>query len=241
MAEIKFANELRNAQCLLNPDIRDLFLHDVKSPIRRIKTLSNLLGSLQLDGCALELQSEITSYLELTDHQALRLVELLDRIAHYERLDFSDDIAAPFSVRSIVAETASHSFAGQHVHWVVDGDVNHTGSPVALRTVLQELFDNVLKFATPAGNGTQCSILIVNAETGKSAESLKILVRDNGSGFHASTRHKLFMPMCRLHPEKSGAGMGLTICQKILQQLHGSIDLIEADCGASFQISLPQN
>jgi K+-sensing histidine kinase KdpD len=71
---------------------------------------------------------------------------------------------------------------------------------------------------------------------------LAIAVSDTGMGVPAKHAKDIFKPLTRLHrhDEISGTGLGLTICQRILEAHGGSIKLDETyQGGARFVISLP--
>lgn len=81
--------------------------------------------------------------------------------------------------------------------------------------------------------------------TPKENRMIKFWVRDNGPGLTPEAQAQLFLPFRRLHPTKtSGHGLGLSIVQRIVQRLGGTVD-VESDGasgngGSIFSFSLPQ-
>jgi signal transduction histidine kinase len=68
-----------------------------------------------------------------------------------------------------------------------------------------------------------------------------ISVKDNGIGIHTDMQKKVFDMFHRLNPrEYAGTGIGLTICQRIVE-LHGGRMWCESaeNDGASFFFTLP--
>ena len=66
-------------------------------------------------------------------------------------------------------------------------------------------------------------------------------VQDNGIGISADYHMKIFQPFKRLHGQQyPGSGVGLAICQRILERLGGKIWVeSEPGQGSAFYFSLP--
>ena len=68
-------------------------------------------------------------------------------------------------------------------------------------------------------------------------------IKDNGIGISKEFQDKIFVIFQRLHrqDEYEGTGIGLAICQKIVQRHGGEIGVeSEKDKGADFYFSLPK-
>ncbi len=76
----------------------------------------------------------------------------------------------------------------------------------------------------------------------KRAGQVLIGVADNGIGMETADTEKIFDPFIRLHGKSQyeGSGIGLSICQKIVDIYHGRI-WVESTPGkgTTFLISLP--
>ena len=89
-----------------------------------------------------------------------------------------------------------------------------------MKQLFQNLISNSLKYHQ---NNIPPAINIYCKQTNKN--ELEIYFEDNGIGFEEKYAEKIFQPFQRLHgrSEFSGTGIGLAICQKIIERHDGSI------------------
>src|SRR5205823_12889617 len=88
-----------------------------------------------------------------------------------------------------------------------------------LKQVMLNLLANGIKY-TPAGG----NVIISYNATGD--EAVRVEVRDTGPGIPPEKLPRLFKPFDRLGAEQShveGTGLGLALCQRLVQAMHGSI------------------
>lgn len=98
------------------------------------------------------------------------------------------------------------------------------------------LLSNALKFKKPDSKA------LIEVKCSEKAGQLEIIVQDNGIGFEEEYAEKIFQPFQRLHSrsEYEGSGMGLAICQKIVERHHGSIKALSNEGkGSQFIITFP--
>jgi signal transduction histidine kinase len=105
-----------------------------------------------------------------------------------------------------------------------------------IRQVLSNLLDNAIKFSPPGSN--------ITCATELTADHCTIAVRDQGPGIPEDERSKLFKNFGRTSVQPTGGesstGLGLAICQKIMQAHAGSIQAINLlGGGAEFRITFP--
>ena len=102
------------------------------------------------------------------------------------------------------------------------------GDSVQLTQVFQNLLSNAIKFcqADPPR-------VAISAE--RDGALWRICVRDNGIGVPPEYRERIFGMFQRLHGrrEYAGTGIGLAICQKIVERHGGAIRVEDAEAGGS--------
>jgi signal transduction histidine kinase len=108
------------------------------------------------------------------------------------------------------------------------------GDPRKLRQVFLNLISNALKFAE------DIPVVRVSAEVqGKTAI---FAVTDNGIGMDPGQAERIFQPFHRLHGEEEypGTGIGLAVCERIVEQHGGRIWAQSAPGqGSTFRFTLP--
>ena len=106
-----------------------------------------------------------------------------------------------------------------------------------LKQVLLNLLSNAVKYSA-----TQGSVAISFAE---SQRFTRISVRDAGAGIPVDKLARLFTPFDRLGAEQSaveGTGLGLALCQRLVQAMHGTIGVSSTlGNGSTFWLELPQS
>jgi PAS domain S-box-containing protein len=109
--------------------------------------------------------------------------------------------------------------------------------PLQMHQLLQNMISNALKFSRP-GVPPLVKITCKYIE----GNQVEISISDNGIGFEKESLERILQPFQRLHPknEYQGSGIGLTICQKILERHGGMITASSTPGqGATFTITLP--
>ncbi len=105
-----------------------------------------------------------------------------------------------------------------------------------LKQVLLNLLSNAVKYTAVRGNVT---VSFTSAEN----DLTRISVRDNGAGIAVEKLARLFTPFDRLGAEQSsveGTGLGLALCQRLVQAMRGSIGVNSAPGnGSTFWLELP--
>jgi light-regulated signal transduction histidine kinase (bacteriophytochrome) len=106
-----------------------------------------------------------------------------------------------------------------------------------LQQLLQNLIGNALKYRTDEPP----RIHISATDTGS---AWRFSVQDNGIGIDPSYREKIFGVFKRLHRDQkySGTGIGLAICQRVVERYGGKIWVESAPGeGSTFYFTVPQH
>lgn len=119
------------------------------------------------------------------------------------------------------------------------------GDPLRLHQVLSNLLSNAIKFTH---EGDVIVRVMLDSETAtqhKRAQAvLRISVSDTGIGLSHEQQKQLFRAFTQAEPSHSrefgGSGLGLTICQQLIQRMGGEISVeSEPGKGATFAFTLP--
>jgi CheY-like chemotaxis protein len=101
---------------------------------------------------------------------------------------------------------------------------------------LLNLLSNAVKYTAVHGSVTV-------SVTGSGEDLTRISVRDTGAGIPVEKLARLFTPFDRLGAEQSaveGTGLGLALCQRLVQAMHGSIGVNSTlGNGSTFWLELP--
>lgn len=171
-----------------------------------------------------------------------RMISMLNTMLGYFRLDCGKEQAnpVPFSLRSI-SDTLQAEFAplagNKSLKLVVELEENEVlfGDKEWIMQIGDNLLSNAVKF-TESGSVT----LKMNYRDG----NLHIVVEDTGSGMSREEQARIFNAFEQLPNAASqeGFGLGLSIVQRIVDMLKGTIDVESMKGkGTRFSVSLPMD
>jgi len=160
---------------------------------------------------------------------AARLSLMTERLHEYASVGTAALRPAPIAMDALIREVIDEyaRAAGPGVEWHVDALPPAWGDPALVRTVVENLVDNAVKFSRKR---TPPRIHIGHDP------ARGYFVRDNGVGFDPARAGKLFSPFHRLHREDEfeGHGLGLANVRRILHRSGGDITAKgELDGGAT--------
>jgi signal transduction histidine kinase len=210
--------------------------HDLREPLRNICVFSELLQKEY--GHALDQRG--TKFLEIVGTSALRMDHLLADLLAYTHASSIPD-ALP---EAIPAKNALEAALGN-----LAATIRETNASVVIAEMpqvrmreshLQQLFQNLLGNALKYRRKTCYLQVCVTAQ--RSGEFWLFSVADNGIGIAPEHREKIFGIFQRLHTkgEYTGTGMGLAICQRIVERYRGRIWVeSQPGHGSKFLFTIP--
>lgn len=143
-------------------------------------------------------------------------------------------ILAPFALWSIVDDVvATVPAVGTRTEIRVAHDIVVVADEELLISALTNLVQNAVKFTQPGRT--------VTVRARQSEESIAIEVEDECGGLPPGTAETLFAPFARQGSDRSGAGLGLSIVQKIMLAHGGSVRVRDLPGrGCVFELSFPR-
>jgi len=146
---------------------------------------------------------------------------------------------SPENLSKIIEQGVALAFAGMaHINVKVRLQLDAALPAVFVdRIQIQQVLVNLIRNAIEAMQGTNTRELTIT--TSRSGDQyVSVMVRDSGPGLPDEIRRKLFQPF--VTTKEGGMGVGLMICQSIIQFHGGSIEVSPADePGTAFSFRLP--
>ncbi len=213
--------------------------HQIRTPLNAITGMSELLQDTELSG-------KQSYYNQLIRESSNKLVGLINDL-----LDFSKIEAGlikihehPFSIYENVHECiqtvlpdAINRKIDLNYHVASNCPTTILGDDLRIRQLILNLLENGIKF-TQHGY-VQLKVSYCNSHKSQ----LCISVEDTGKGIEKELIPTLFKPYTKLdvnNTKDSGVGLGLAICQNLVEMMNGSIHVdSEVGKGSVFTIKLP--
>ncbi|GAB3279033.1 hypothetical protein GCM10027347_53570 [Larkinella harenae] len=223
--------------------------HDLQEPLRKIQQFGDLLKSQY----ASQLQDGVT-YLERMQSAASRMSTLIRALLTYSRISILQKSKTVVSLNQVVDTVLSDlELVITEAKAVIDVDAlpSLPGDALQLGQLFQNLLSNALKFGQadqPPHIQIQYQALAagdlpLGLQPSQPADRYhQIAVKDNGVGFDEKYLDRIFQVFQRLHGKNEyvGTGIGLAICQKVVDNHGGAITAVsQPGQGATFFIYLP--
>jgi signal transduction histidine kinase len=236
---VRYATERKRLERLKDEFVSTVS-HELRTPLTSI---SGSLGLL-MGNAAGSLPPPMGRLLAIAYNNCQRLVRLINDILDIEKIE-AGRMGFNFSrvaVRSLATQAieANRGFAegyGVRVR-LEEGDApaDVRADPDRLLQVVTNLLSNAIKFS-PAGGE-----VVVAIE--KTADTVRLTVRDHGPGIPADFRPLIFEKFAQADAgdarQKGGSGLGLSIVKQIVDRLSGEVGFTDAPGGGTiFFVQLP--
>ena len=223
-----------------------LAAHDLQEPLHSIRVFLDIFRVKY--GSTFDEIGE--GYLNRVTKAASRMQQLIHGLLTYSRVDSQTVATESIDLTQLVKDILSDFEARiQESDAVIEVDQMPTiqGCPLSVRQIFHNIISNALKFhkaGIPPIVKISGKILQDRRHTDSNTPGLlcQVEIQDQGIGIPQEQVHKVFGMFKRLHQrdEYEGAGIGLAICQRIVNRLGGTI-VVQSRLGkgSTFRVTLP--
>jgi len=201
--------------------------HELRAPLARLQMAAGLAGQ--------KIPEAGQQYIERINQECDRINRLIDEIlslSRLEQMEVSDQSFELTRVIDTLVEDFRFSAPHHPVHWT-PVDYRIKGNPALLERALSNILGNAVKH-TPADTDITISAELV-------AGKVLIRVADTGPGLSAEQLDKMFKPFVRFTGQQNGYGLGLSIAQRAVQLLGGTLTArSESGKGLELLLSFPK-
>ena len=211
--------------------------HDLQAPLRNVRQGLELLGvhlertlGRGFDSEAVKLQDLVFEAVDTMDNLITGLLSY-SRIHRTTRPPTAVDLER---MAELVIEQLRVDLDEAGVTVETESLPTVLGDEIQLRQLLQNLIQNAVKYRAP----DRSPIIRIRAE--KSDTGWLFSITDNGIGVDPMLHERIFELFSRGHPGYDGVGLGLALCQRIVERHGGTIWVeSEPERGATFNFTLP--
>ncbi len=218
--------------------------HDLRTPINGILGMLAIMEKSQDD---LERQRACREKIRVsTEH----LSSLVNDVLQVSKLvsGRSSEVDEPFNLDDIL-ESCITILSAQAQEWGIRLELQKVGlkhsrlngNPLHLKQILMNIIDNAIKYNRPQG-----SVFLRVEETAceNGIAHYRFVIEDTGIGIGDDFKEHIFEPFTQEHNGArtyySGAGLGMSIAKKLVDQMNGTIEMeSQVGKGSVFCITLP--
>ncbi|MFG0264464.1 MAG: ATP-binding protein [Rhodopirellula sp. JB055] len=198
--------------------------HDLQEPLRNVLAYADLLRS----DLGEQLTDDVAEDLQFISDASLRMQRLLDDLLAFSKAERHDLRRETLSLESCV-DDALKALALRIEQTNATIRRGHLPEIEADGLLVTQLFQNLIGNALKFVDSDRPTIEV----TASLFDGTWVLgVKDDGIGIKPEYQEQIFLPFKRLHGmgEYEGSGVGLAICQKIVELHHGRL-WVDSKCG----------
>jgi two-component system NtrC family sensor kinase len=212
--------------------------HDLQEPLRAISSYLQLLDKRYGD----KIDDKGKDFIERAVSGAHRMQDMINDLLIYSRITTRGKRFALYSLENILERALTNLSATiERSSAVITRDPMPElfCDETQILRLFQNLISNAVKFCDKSTPNIHLS-----AKKQNSPEDWLFSVRDNGIGIEAEYKDNIFKIFHRLHSRRKypGTGIGLAICQKIIERHEGKIWVeSQPDLGSTFFFTINTN
>ncbi|OKL38700.1 PAS domain-containing sensor histidine kinase [Pontibacter flavimaris] len=232
---------LTNAQLVRTNVDLDNFIytasHDLKAPIYNIERLIEIvLEFLPAEVMATAEVKQVKSMIEGSVQRFKRTIEHLTEVIKLQKENNpkTEEVDLAEVISDVRLDLLPQLEAtGTRLSVAVGNCTTVQFSQKNLRSIIYNLLSNAIKYNSPDRRSE------VHISCDRKEDYAVLTVRDNGLGMNRLGREKLFTMFGRLHDHVEGAGIGLYMVKKIVENAGGHIEVeTKAGTGSTFRVYL---
>jgi signal transduction histidine kinase len=208
--------------------------HDLQEPLRMVSSYVDLLAT-EYEG---ELDDEADEYIEFAVDGAERMQAMIDALLQYSRVHTQGEEFEEVDAEAVLERVL------KDLELLIEergATVTHDDLPtvVADENQLGQLFQNLVSNAIEhASDGGPASVHVSAEER---PDAVVFSVADDGPGIPPDQQERLFEIFEQSNRDDEGTGIGLAICQRIVNRHEGDIWIESAESGGTtFHVSFPK-
>ncbi len=190
--------------------------------------------------------------LEIIDLGAVRLTQMINMMMARSHQGHNQEIKV-VDLNELIREEMNFLESDLFFKHKLKKEINLTPSPLPTRVVpgeMAQVFSNLVGNAIDAMHGHKSPTIRI--ETSRDNGTARLIVADNGCGISPDNIKRIFDPLFTSKPRSrgedvfrqkdgpTGTGLGLYMCQRSVEEVGGSIEVISApEQGATFIVKLP--
>lgn len=206
--------------------------HELNNPLAAVLACLTILQDLSLPREAQDLVERIRAQTE-------RAIRVVKNLAAYAKR--SPPQRAPTDLHELLRQAsellgASLRKAAVRVQWDLAADLPFCGADPAQ---MLQVFVNLLLNARQAIESTGRAGGTVRIRTAAEAGEVRVEIADDGPGIPPELLSRIFDPFFTTKPPGVGTGLGLSLCQGIVEAHGGALRAWSEPGGATFLVTLP--
>ena len=207
--------------------------HDLQEPLRMVSAYLQLLESRYAD----DLDGDALEFIDFAVDGAERMRDMINDLLAYSRIDTHGEPFETVDVNELLGDVRADLRIG-----IEEADAEVTADDLPTVAADRKQLDRLLRDLVSNGIKYNHGEPRVHVSAERLDGAWRFSVSDDGIGIEDRHRERVFEVFKRLHgtQEYSGTGIGLAVCQKIVERHDGRIWVdSEPGAGSTFHFTIP--